>query len=51
MGCPSDKFNFNQADINGDGVVNIADMIGIMNVIKPADAETYYGNVLKRLMQ
>jgi hypothetical protein len=33
MGNPSEKFNNIAAEMNGDGVVNIADIVQIVNIV------------------
>jgi hypothetical protein len=36
LGNASDIFNMDAADVNGDGVVNIADIVKIINIIMGA---------------
>ena len=34
LGNPSTKFRFKNADANGDNVVNVADIVKVVNLIK-----------------
>ena len=33
IGNPSEEFNNKNADVNGDGIINIADIVSIVNII------------------